>query len=111
MIKVICLDMGKVIIDYDPTIPLASLGARSQLSLPEIKQVLTDREPLLLFDRGHYSRSDFYRTMCAPPAAGCLNRGVRTALDIPVPARATAGGVLSAQPQAPLPAPDALQRE
>ena len=65
MIKVICLDLGKVIVDYDPTIPLASLGARSALSLPEIKQVLTDREPLLGFDRGHYSRSDFYRTMCA----------------------------------------------
>ena len=65
MIKVICLDMGKVIIDYDPAIPLASLGTRSALSLTEIKQVLTDREPLLLFDRGHYSRSDFYRTMCA----------------------------------------------
>lgn len=63
MIKVICLDMGKVIIDYDPTIPLASLGTRSALSMPEIKQVLTDREPLLLFDRGRYSRLDFYRTM------------------------------------------------
>ena len=65
MIKVICLDLGKVIVDYDPTIPLTSLGTHSALSLPEIKQVLTDREPLLRFDRGHYSRSDFYRTMCA----------------------------------------------
>lgn len=65
MIKVICLDMGKVIIDYDPTIPLASLDTRSALSMPEIKQVLTDREPLLRFDRGQYSRSDFYQTMCA----------------------------------------------
>ena len=65
MIKVICLDLGKVIVDYDPTIPLTSLGTRSALSLPEIKQVLTDREPLLRFDRGQYSRSDFYRTMCA----------------------------------------------
>ena len=65
MIKVICLDLGKVIVDYDPTIPLNALGTRSALSLPEIMQVLTDREPLLLFDRGRYSRSDFYRTMCA----------------------------------------------
>ena len=65
MIKVICLDLGKVIIDYDPTIPLNALGTRSALSLPEIMQVLADREPLLQFDRGHYSRSDFYRTMCA----------------------------------------------
>jgi putative hydrolase of the HAD superfamily len=65
MIKVICLDMGKVIIDYDPAIPLASLGTRSALSMPEIKQVLTDREPLLRFDRGQYSRSDFYQSMCA----------------------------------------------
>lgn len=65
MIKVICLDLGKVIVDYDPTIPLNALGTRSALSMPEIKQVLTDREPLLLFDRGRYSRADFYRTMCA----------------------------------------------
>ena len=65
MIKVICLDLGKVIVDYDPTIPLNALGTRSALSLPEIMQVLADREPLLQFDRGHYSRSDFYRTMCA----------------------------------------------
>ena len=65
MIKVICLDLGKVIVDYDPTIPLNALGTRSALSLPEIMQVLTDREPLLLFDRGRYSRSEFYRTMCA----------------------------------------------
>ncbi|MCY3759243.1 MAG: HAD family phosphatase [Acidobacteria bacterium] len=65
MIKVICLDLGKVIVDYDPTIPLNALGTRSALSLPEIMQVLTDREPLLLFDRGRFSRSDFYRTMCA----------------------------------------------
>ena len=65
MIKVICLDLGKVIVDYDPTIPLNALGARSALSMPEIMQVLADREPLLQFDRGHYSRSDFYRTMCA----------------------------------------------
>ena len=65
MIKVICLDLGKVIVDYDPTIPLNALGTRSALSFPEIMQVLTDREPLLQFDRGHYSRSDFYRTMCA----------------------------------------------
>lgn len=65
MIKVICLDLGKVIVDYDPTIPLNALGTRSALSLPEIMQVLNDREPLLLFDRGRYSRSDFYRTMCA----------------------------------------------
>jgi len=65
MIQVICLDLGKVIVDYDPTIPLNALGARSALSMPEIMQVLADREPLLQFDRGHYSRSDFYRTMCA----------------------------------------------
>lgn len=65
MIKVICLDLGKVIVDYDPAIPLNALGTRSALSMPEIMQVLADREPLLLFDRGHYSRSDFYRTMCA----------------------------------------------
>ena len=65
MIKVICLDLGKVIVDYDPTIPLKALGTHSALSLPEIMQVLTDREPLLLFDRGRFSRSDFYRTMCA----------------------------------------------
>ena len=65
MIKVICLDLGKVIVDYDPTIPLNALGTRSALSMPEIMQVLSDREPLLGFDRGHYSRSDFYRTMCA----------------------------------------------
>lgn len=65
MIKVICLDLGKVIVDYDPTIPLNALGTRSALSMPEIMQVLADREPLLLFDRGHYSRSEFYRTMCA----------------------------------------------
>ena len=65
MIKVICLDLGKVIVDYDPTIPLNALGARSALSMPEIMQVLADREPLLQFDRGRYSRSDFYRTMCA----------------------------------------------
>lgn len=65
MIKVICLDLGKVIVDYDPTIPLKALGTRSALSLPEIMQVLADREPLLLFDRGRYSRADFYRTMCA----------------------------------------------
>ena len=64
MIKVICLDLGKVIVDYDRTIPLASLTARSALSPPEIMRVLTDTEPLLRFDRGQYSRSDFYRTMC-----------------------------------------------
>ena len=65
MIKVICLDLGKVIVDYDPTIPLNALGTRSALSLPKIMQVLADREPLLQFDRGACSRSDFYRTMCA----------------------------------------------
>lgn len=64
MIKVICLDLGKVIVDYDPTIPLASLGRHSALSLPEIMQVLTDKEPLLRFDRGEFSRSDFYEAMC-----------------------------------------------
>ncbi len=64
MIKVICLDLGKVIVDYDPTIPLASLGAYSALSLPEIRQVLTDKEPLLRFDRGQFSRSDFYEALC-----------------------------------------------
>lgn len=64
MIKVICLDLGKVIVDYDPTIPLASLDTRSSLSMSEINQVLTDREPLIRFDRGQYSRSEFYQTMC-----------------------------------------------
>lgn len=64
MIKAICLDLGKVIIDYDPTIPLESLKTRSKLPLSEIKQILIEDDTMLRFDRGELSRIEFYKTMC-----------------------------------------------
>ena len=64
MIKAIYLDLGKVIIDYDPTIPLESLKTRSKLPLSEIKQILIEDDTMLRFDRGELSRIEFYKTMC-----------------------------------------------
>jgi len=65
MIKAIYLDLGKVIIDYDQTIPLESLKKLSDLPLNEIKQILVEKDDTMLrFDRGELSRIDFYKTMC-----------------------------------------------
>ena len=64
MIKAIYLDLGKVIIDYDQTIPLESLKKLSDLPLNEIKQILVEKDDTMLrFDRGELSRIDFYKTM------------------------------------------------
>ena len=65
MIKAIYLDLGKVIIDYDQTIPLESLKKLSDLPLNEIKQILVEKDDTMLrFDRGELSRIEFYKTMC-----------------------------------------------
>ena len=60
MIKVIFLDLGKVIIDYDPSIPLAQLTHYSALPIPKIKEILSKSDILSNFDLGIFSKEDFY---------------------------------------------------
>ena len=64
MIKVIFLDLGKVIIDYDPSIPLAQLTKYSILPIPKIKEILSKSDILSNFDLGIFSKEDFYIAMC-----------------------------------------------
>ena len=63
MIKVIFLDLGKVIIDYDPAIPLAQLTQYSELPMPKIKEILSKTDVLSNFDMGTFSGKDFYTAM------------------------------------------------
>ena len=63
MIKVIFLDLGKVIIDYDPSIPLAQLRKYSILPIPKIKEILSKTDVLSNFDMGTFSGKDFYTAM------------------------------------------------
>ena len=63
MIKVIFLDLGKVIIDYDPAIPLAQLTQYSELPMAKIKEILSKTDVLLNFELGIFSGKDFYTAM------------------------------------------------
>ena len=63
MIKVIFLDLGKVIINYDPAIPLVQLTQYSELPMPKIKEILSKTDVLSNFDMGTFSGKDFYTTM------------------------------------------------
>ena len=63
MIKVIFLDLGKVIINYDPAIPLVQLTQYSELPMPKIKEILSKTDVLSNFDVGTFSGKDFYTTM------------------------------------------------
>ena len=55
MIKVIFLDLGKVIINYDPAIPLVQLTQYSELPMPKIKEILSKTDVLSNFDMGTFS--------------------------------------------------------
>ena len=63
MIKVIFLDLGKVIIDFDPAIPLAQLTHYSDLPMPKIKELISKTDVLSNFDMGMFSEKDFYTAM------------------------------------------------
>ena len=63
MIKVICFDLGKVIINFDYAQSLQELAKITPLPITEVMRVLADDSLVLDYETGKISTADFYRLL------------------------------------------------
>ncbi len=65
MIKAVVFDLGKVLVDFDWTIAVRKIAARSRITRQELAQLMSQSPLLVQYETGLLSNDQFYRAVCA----------------------------------------------
>lgn len=65
MIKAVIFDLGKVLVDFDYTIAITKIAARSQMSLLELGRWVTQSPLMMEYETGLVTSEQFFKAICS----------------------------------------------
>lgn len=64
MVKAVIFDLGKVLVDFDYTIAITKIAARSQMSLLELGRWVTQSPLMMEYETGLVTSEQFFKAVC-----------------------------------------------